>query len=124
MNGSAGSAVRSASIWARSLAAAHPSPYASADFPRARPASWPAGRGRHGGHGHGQPGTWFAGTPPVGGLDRFFKISERGSTVRIEIVAGITTWLTMAYILFVNPAILGFAGVPTCSRSGCRSRRC
>ena len=51
-------------------------------------------------------------SPPVGGLDRFFKISERGSTVRIEIVAGITTWLTMAYILFVNPAILGFAGIP------------
>ena len=47
-----------------------------------------------------------------GGLDRFFKISERGSTVRIEIVAGITTWLTMAYILFVNPAILGFVGDP------------
>ena len=52
------------------------------------------------------------GTPPTGGLDGFFKISERGSTVRIEIIAGITTWLTMAYILFVNPAILGFAGVP------------
>jgi AGZA family xanthine/uracil permease-like MFS transporter len=52
------------------------------------------------------------GTPPVGGLDGFFKISERGSTLRIEIVAGITTWLTMAYILFVNPAILGFAGIP------------
>jgi AGZA family xanthine/uracil permease-like MFS transporter len=41
------------------------------------------------------------------GLDHFFHISERGSTVRIEIVAGVTTWLTMAYILFVNPAILG-----------------
>jgi adenine/guanine/hypoxanthine permease len=41
------------------------------------------------------------------GLDRFFHISERGSTVRTEIVAGVTTWLTMAYILFVNPAILG-----------------
>ncbi len=52
------------------------------------------------------------GSAPPGGLDGFFKITERGSTVRIEIVAGITTWLTMAYILFVNPAILGFAGVP------------
>jgi AGZA family xanthine/uracil permease-like MFS transporter len=41
------------------------------------------------------------------GLDRFFHISERGSSVRTEIVAGVTTWLTMAYILFVNPAILG-----------------
>ena len=42
-----------------------------------------------------------------GGLDGFFKITERGSTMRIEIFAGITTWLTMAYILFVNPTILG-----------------
>jgi adenine/guanine/hypoxanthine permease len=41
------------------------------------------------------------------GLDRYFKITERGSTVRTEILAGLTTWLTMAYILFVNPAILG-----------------
>ena len=50
------------------------------------------------------------GGEPTGGLDRFFKISERGSTVRTEVVAGITTWLTMAYILFVNPAILGLGG--------------
>src|SRR5213083_382952 len=42
-----------------------------------------------------------------GGLDRFFHIAKRGSTVRIEIAAGVTTWLTMAYILFVNPSILG-----------------
>ena len=42
-----------------------------------------------------------------GGLDGFFKITERGSTMRTEILAGLTTWLTMAYILFLNPAILG-----------------
>src|SRR6476469_1669950 len=42
-----------------------------------------------------------------GGLDGFFKITERGSTMRIEILAGLTTWLTMAYILFLNPTILG-----------------
>ena len=46
-------------------------------------------------------------TPKPGGLDGFFKITERGSTMRIEIFAGITTWLTMAYILVLNPAILG-----------------
>lgn len=46
------------------------------------------------------------------GLDRHFRVSERGSTVRTEIVAGVTTWLTMAYILFLNPAILGFQGIP------------
>jgi adenine/guanine/hypoxanthine permease len=42
-----------------------------------------------------------------GGLDRYFKITERGSTLRTELLAGLTTWLTMAYILFLNPAILG-----------------
>jgi len=41
------------------------------------------------------------------GLDRYFKFSERGSTLRTEIIAGATTWMTMAYILFVNPTILG-----------------
>jgi adenine/guanine/hypoxanthine permease len=45
------------------------------------------------------------------GLDRFFRISERGSTVRTELIAGLATWLTMAYILFVNPQILGYVGV-------------
>jgi adenine/guanine/hypoxanthine permease len=40
-------------------------------------------------------------------LDRYFGITERGSTVRTEIIAGLATWLTMAYILFVNPQILG-----------------
>jgi AGZA family xanthine/uracil permease-like MFS transporter len=55
------------------------------------------------------PGT----TPGMGGtLDRFFHITERGSTVRTELIAGAATWLTMAYILFVNPQILGFLGVP------------
>ena len=41
-----------------------------------------------------------------GGLDGYFGISERGSTVRTEVVAGITTFMTMAYILFLNPLIL------------------
>jgi AGZA family xanthine/uracil permease-like MFS transporter len=41
------------------------------------------------------------------GLDGYFRISERGSTVRTEVIAGFATWLTMAYILFVNPQILG-----------------
>ncbi len=33
-----------------------------------------------------------------GGLDGYFRVSERGSSVRTEIGAGVTTWLTMAYI--------------------------
>jgi AGZA family xanthine/uracil permease-like MFS transporter len=45
-------------------------------------------------------------------LDSYFEVSRRGSTLRREAVAGLTTFMTMAYILFVNPAILGDAGVP------------
>jgi len=41
-----------------------------------------------------------------------FHLSERGSTVRAEVVGGITTFVSMAYIIVVNPAILGFAGIP------------
>ena len=40
-----------------------------------------------------------------------FKIKEAGSTVTTEILAGITTFVTMSYIIFVNPAILGDAGM-------------
>jgi AGZA family xanthine/uracil permease-like MFS transporter len=47
------------------------------------------------------------GSARTGGLDGYFHISERGSTVRTEVIAGLATWLTMAYILFVNPSILG-----------------
>jgi len=39
-------------------------------------------------------------------INRYFGISQAGSTVRREVVAGITTFLTMAYIVFVNPSIL------------------
>jgi AGZA family xanthine/uracil permease-like MFS transporter len=45
-------------------------------------------------------------------LEKLFKLRENGSDVRTEIVAGLTTFLTMAYIIFVNPSILGDAGVP------------
>ena len=44
-------------------------------------------------------------------MDKFFKITERGSSVRTEITAGITTFMTMAYILAVNPMILSQAGM-------------
>lgn len=40
------------------------------------------------------------------GLDGYFRITERGSTVRTEVIAGLTTFMTMAYILFLNPIIL------------------
>ena len=45
-------------------------------------------------------------------IERIFNVRERGSSVRVELVAGLTTFLTMAYIIFVNPAILGDAGMP------------
>lgn len=46
------------------------------------------------------------------GLDAYFKLTEHGTTVRTEVIAGVTTFLTMAYIVFVNPAILSEAGMP------------
>ena len=49
---------------------------------------------------------------PSGALDRFFGLAARGTTVRREVLAGATTFMTMAYILFVNPAILGNAAGP------------
>jgi AGZA family xanthine/uracil permease-like MFS transporter len=51
--------------------------------------------------------------PPSGGsgLDSFFKLTERGTSVGVEIRAGVTTFLVMAYIIFVNPSILGNAGL-------------
>ena len=44
-------------------------------------------------------------------LERQFRLSAQGTTVRIEILAGLTTFMTMAYIIFVNPAILADAGM-------------
>lgn len=44
-------------------------------------------------------------------LDRYFRISEHGSTIRTEVLAGCATFLTMAYIIFVNPLILADAGM-------------
>jgi len=51
--------------------------------------------------------------PPMasGGLDSFFKLTERGTTVGTEIRAGITTFMVMVYIVAVNPAILEAAGI-------------
>ncbi|CAN7464046.1 NCS2 family permease [Pseudorhodoferax sp. LjRoot39] len=44
--------------------------------------------------------------------ERVFKLKEHETTVRTELMAGLTTFLTMAYIIFVNPSILGDAGMP------------
>ncbi|EEB7742317.1 adenine permease AdeP [Salmonella enterica] len=46
-------------------------------------------------------------------LERVFKLREHGTTARTEVIAGFTTFLTMVYIVFVNPQILGVAGMDT-----------
>jgi AGZA family xanthine/uracil permease-like MFS transporter len=45
-------------------------------------------------------------------LQRLFRLKEHGTSVRTELVAGFTTFLTMIYIVVVNPAIMGDAGLP------------
>jgi AGZA family xanthine/uracil permease-like MFS transporter len=47
-----------------------------------------------------------------GALERYFGFRERGSTLPAELLGGVTTFATMAYIIVVNPAILQFAGLP------------
>ncbi|TBN43728.1 NCS2 family permease [Paracoccus subflavus] len=44
-------------------------------------------------------------------MERYFKLARHGTTVRTEVIAGITTFLTMAYIIFVNPDILSTTGM-------------
>ena len=44
-------------------------------------------------------------------LDRFFGLSGRRTTVGVELMGGLTTFMVMAYIIFVNPAILSFSGI-------------
>jgi adenine/guanine/hypoxanthine permease len=44
-------------------------------------------------------------------LDKYFKLKENKTTVRTEVIAGITTFMTMAYILAVNPDILSATGM-------------
>ncbi len=47
-----------------------------------------------------------------GFLERLFRLTEKRTTVRTEILAGLTTFISVAYILFVNPNILADAGIP------------
>lgn len=47
-----------------------------------------------------------------GFLDRFFKLREKNTTVKTEVLAGLTTFIALAYIIFVNPNILSEAGIP------------
>lgn len=58
------------------------------------------------------PANQHQSAAPKGFLDRFFKLTERGTNVRTEILAGLTTFVTMAYILVVNPNTLTLKGLP------------
>src|SRR5471032_992772 len=49
--------------------------------------------------------------PVAAMLDRYFGLKEQGTDIRTELIAGLTTFLTMVYIAFVNPAILSKAGM-------------
>lgn len=44
-------------------------------------------------------------------MEKLFKLKENGTAVKTEVVAGVTTFLAMAYILAVNPSMLGAAGM-------------
>jgi adenine/guanine/hypoxanthine permease len=49
---------------------------------------------------------------PSTALERWFRLREHGTTVGTEVRAGVTTFMVMAYIVFVNPIVLGYVGVP------------
>ena len=49
--------------------------------------------------------------PAGGALERLFRLSEHGTSVRAELIAGATTFVTMAYIIFVNPQMMASAGM-------------
>ena len=64
----------------------------------------------------GCPGNNSGGNPgdnPGNNLvERLFHVRERGSTVRTELLAGVTSFMTMAYVIMVNPTILAASGIP------------
>lgn len=45
-------------------------------------------------------------------VERYFRLGERSTTLGTEIRSGLTTFMVMAYIIFVNPIVLGYIGVP------------
>ena len=52
-------------------------------------------------------------TPDEGFLERMFQVEANNDSVRIDIIAGVPTFMTMAYIIIVNPSILGVTGMDT-----------
>jgi AGZA family xanthine/uracil permease-like MFS transporter len=62
--------------------------------------------------------TEFASTLRRSGIDRYFRFTENGTTLWRDTIAGATTFIVMSYIIFVNPAILSFAGVEALEGTG------
>ena len=56
-------------------------------------------------------------------LERFFKFKQWNTSLKRDTLAGLTTFMVMAYIIFVNPSILGLGGDPRACPSRRRSRR-
>jgi len=48
----------------------------------------------------------------MNGIRKFFKLEENNTTITKEVVAGLTTFFTMVYIIFVNPNLLSDSGIP------------
>ena len=59
----------------------------------------------------------------MGGLDGWFQLRARGTDVGTEVRAGLATFMVMAYIIFVNPIILGYVGWRGSTARACPSRR-
>ena len=57
------------------------------------------------------PAAQKAETKSATALDRYFGLTQQGTDVRTEFIVGVTTFLTMVYIVFVNPIILGKTGM-------------
>lgn len=58
-----------------------------------------------------QHATYSVSPPGTGLLERLFKLSQHRTTIKTELAAGLTTFITMAYIIFVNPNIMADAGI-------------
>ena len=56
-----------------------------------------------------------------GVLDGYFKFAANGTTLARDTMAGVTTFIVMSYIIFVNPQILSFAGIEGLQEMGCPS---
>ena len=56
-------------------------------------------------------------------LERRFRFAANGTTLARDTMAGVTTFIVMSYIIFVNPQILSFAGIPDLAATGAALRR-